>query len=365
MIHATPPLDAALREQLSALDDARDELGIQASAAGPWLGSLRRQWRASSAESSIEIEGFRVPSEETLAIASGAELPDPSDEDQMALASYARAMDHVGVMAADEGFEWVERVVLDLHFDACYFQKDKDPGVYRERGVEVTSPGGGPPAYVGPPGEEVRALMGEVVPWLDTGDLDGHLVVRAAMAHLHVVSVHPFRDGNGRVSRIVQSLVLARGGLLAPEFVSIEEYLGEHTAAYYAALQETQGGSYQPRRDAIPFVRFCVEAHLDQAHRRLRQLAEAGERWAYLQRLVEQRRWPDRLVIALEQSLFHGTDRATYASEADVSAATATGDLRRLVDAGLITPQGRGPARRYIASEQLAGEAWRGHRASG
>jgi fido (protein-threonine AMPylation protein) len=45
--------------------------------------------------------------------------------------------------------------------------------------------------------------MGETVDWLQDGDVDAHVVVRAAMAHLHVVSVHPFRDGNGRISRIV------------------------------------------------------------------------------------------------------------------------------------------------------------------
>ena len=185
------------------------------------------------------------------------------------------------------------------------------------------------------------------------------------MAHLHGVSVHPFRDGNGRVSRIVESLVLARGGLLTPEFVSIEEYLGTHTAAYYGALQATQGGSYQPQRDATPFVGFCVEAHVEQAHQRLQQLAEARDRWAYLEELIQRRGWPDRLVIALEQSLFHGTDRATYAADADVSAATATADLRRLADAGLITPQGRGPSTRYVAIENLAAEARRRHGDSG
>ncbi len=193
-----------------------------------------------------------MPSGERLAIASGAEPADPTDENRMALACYARAMDHVGVMAADEDFEWVERVVLDLHFDACYFQKDRDPGQYRRSGIEVTSPDGGLPAYVGPPADAVRPLMAEVIHWCGVGDPDAHLVVRAAMAHLHVVSVHPFRDGNGRISRIVQSLVLALSGLLAPEFVSIEEYLGEHTAAYYAALREVQDGSHQPQRDATP-----------------------------------------------------------------------------------------------------------------
>jgi hypothetical protein len=361
MIYSTPELGAPLQKDLAAFDKLCEELGVRAGRAGPWLGSLRRQWRASSAESSIEIEGFSVPSEERLAIASGAEPTDPADEDRMALAGYARAMDHVGVMAADDRFKWVERVVLDLHFDACYFQKDKDPGQYRGAGIEVTSPEGGPPAYVGPPAEAIRPLMSEVVRWLQSGDPGAHLVVRAAMAHLHVVSVHPFRDGNGRISRIVQSLVLALGCLLAPEFVTIEEYLGEHTDAYYAALRQVQAGSYQPERDATPFVRLCVKAHLVQARRRLLQLDQAAKRWNQLDRLVEERGWPDRLAIALEQSLFDGVDRAGYAAEAGVSSPTASNDLRRLLDAGLIAQRGRGPATRYIASERLADAARQRH----
>jgi Fic family protein len=354
MLYRTPPLNGALEAELAAFDALRDELGGHAGGSGRWLGTLRRQWRASSAESSIEIEGFRVPRDEILAVASGSEPADPTDQDRMALSSYVRAMDHVGVMSDDSAFQWVDRVVLDLHFDACYFQKDKEPGQYRRRGIEVTSPDGGLPAYIGPPAEEVPPLMGDVIRWLDHGDPDAHLIVRAAMAHLHIVSVHPFRDGNGRISRIVQSLVLARGGLLAPEFVSIEEYLGGNASAYYAALQAVQGGSYQPARDARPFVRLCVEAHVTQARRRLQQLADASARWAHLERLVERRDWPDRLVIALEQSLFQGTNRTGYAAEADVSAPTASSDLRRLLDAGLIRQQGKGRATRYVASEQLA-----------
>jgi hypothetical protein len=356
VIFQTPFPDRRLKAQLVAFDALREQLGDQAGLAGRWLGGLRRQWRAASAESSIEIEGFHVPEGETLAIVSGQEPADPSDEDQMALSCYARAMDHVGVMSDDPGFRWDGRVVLDLHFDACYFQRDKQPGQYRRSGVEVTSPVGGLPAYVGPPAEEVPALMGELVDWLEHGDPDAHLIVRAAMAHLHLVSIHPFRDGNGRISRILQSLVLARGGLLAPEFVSIEEYLGRSTGAYYSALQAAQGGGYRPQRDASPWVRFCVAAHVEQAQLRLEQLSAAGSRWAYLEDLVERRGWPDRLVIALEQSLFHGTDRAAYAAEADISTATANLDIRRLLDTELIVQQGRGRATRYVASDDLRGE---------
>jgi DNA-binding transcriptional ArsR family regulator len=58
-------------------------------------------------------------------------------------------------------------------------------------------------------------------------------------------------------------------------------------------------------------------------------------------------------VIALEQSLFRGTDRAAYAAEADVSAPTASSDLRRLLDAGLIVRRGRGRTTRYVASDGL------------
>jgi len=271
----------------------------------------------------------------------------------MALASYARAMDHAATMAVDPHFRWLDRVILDLHFDACGFQRERSPGLWRTGPIYVTSPSGGDPAYTGPDAGDVPELMAEVVEWLEHGDLDAHVAVQAAMAHLHVVSVHPFADGNGRISRIVQSLVLAREGLLAPEFSSIEDYLGRQTGDYYRVLQQVQGGHYQPDRDATPWVRFCITAHIQQARERLEQIATAGIRWASLEELAERRGWPDRLVIALEQSLFDGTERAAYASEADVSPATATTDLRRLVDAGLLVQHGRTRSTRYIASDQL------------
>lgn len=353
MLFETPPITKTLAVQLRELDELRNRLGDSAGVASPWLGQLRRQVRASSVESSVSIEGYQVPEGEAVGIVSGEDSPDPDDENRMAVACYARAMDHVGTMAEDPNFDWLHRVILDLHFDACYFQRDKSPGLYRTGPISVTSPGNGPPAYVGPDGGDVKPLMDEVVDWLQKGDLDQHVVVRAAMAHLHVVSVHPFRDGNGRISRIVQSLVLANEGLLAPEFGSIEEYLGQNTTAYYETLMKVQGGSYQPQRDASPWIRFCVRAHLDQARSRLQQIAEAGVRWAFLETIVEQRGWPDRLVIALEQSLFQITDRGMYGEEADVSTATASADLRRLADAGLIVQRGKGRTTRYVASNAL------------
>jgi Fic family protein len=100
-------------------------------------------------------------------------------------------------------------------------------------------------------------------------------------------------------------------------------------------------------------VRFCVAAHIQQARERLDQIAAAAKRWAALEELVESHGWPDRLVIALEHSLFDGAERKAYAAEADVSLATATTDLRRLADADLITQRGRTRSTKYVASQTL------------
>jgi Fic family protein len=318
----------------------------------PWIEALRREVRASSIEGSTSIEGFSVAPGEAVALVSGEQPVDPEDQGRMAVACYARAMDHVGAMALDPAFRWLDRVILDLHFDACSFQRSEGPGRWRTGPVGITG-SDGRLVYQAPDAGEVPGLMAEVVNWLQDGDRDAHVVVRAAMAHLHVVSVHPFRDGNGRISRIVQSLVLAQEGLMSPEFGSIEEYLGAHTAEYYAVLNKTHGPEYQPQHGASDWVAFCVEAHLAQARQRLGQVKEAAARWAELEQLVASRNWPERLVIALEQSLMGGSDRAGYAGEAEVSPATASADFRRLLDAGLVDQEGRGRSVRYRASKRL------------
>jgi Fic family protein len=351
MLFTLPKITKELGAQLDELDLLRGRLGAEAGGGGPWLGSLRRQVRASSAESSISIEGFHVPADEAERLVAGEDLPGTEDESRMALACYARAMDHVGVMASDPSFRWLDRVILDLHFDTCDFQRDKSPGLWRAGPIGVTG-GDGSLAYRGPDADAVPDLIAELVDWLQEGNLDAPAVVRAAMAHLNLVFIHPFRDGNGRISRIVQSLVLAREGLISPEFSSIEEYLGTHTPAYYAALRAL-GDHYQPELDATGWVSFCLEAHLVQARQRLAQIEQAGARWGFLERLVAGRGWSDRLVIALEQSLFHGADRSSYVTEAGISPPTASADLRRLLDAGLVVRQSLGRMTRYTASDAL------------
>lgn len=352
MIYSTPPPTKSLQAKLDELAKLGSALGQGIATPSRWMGALRREVRARSIESSTSIEGFSVTPDEALELTSGDQAPDRGEENRQAVACYARAMDHVGTMAVDPSFRWLDRVILDLHFDACSFQRDKDPGLWRTGPIGVTAADGSL-EYRGPDPESLTGLMDEVVTWLAGGDPEADVFVRAAMAHLHVTSVHPFRDGNGRISRIVQSLVLARAGFASPEFFSIEEYLGGHTQEYYAALRDVQAGSYQPDRDASAWVEFCVDAHVVQARLRLAQIERAAARWQHLERLVEERRWPDRLVIALEQSLLGRAERSRYAEEAAISPATASTDFRRLFDAGLVRQQGRGRGVSYVADSAL------------
>ena len=349
MLYKTPDL-TNYQKALAELDALRRRLGHEVSRATPWSGPLRRQARYATARSSAAIEGYHVTAKVASAIVEGRAAA--TDRDQRAVAGYALAMQHVAVLADDPSFIWCDRLLLDLHFEACSGEPERHPGLWRTGPVLVTAPGGGV-AYRAPKADRVPGLMAELTRWLSQEDLGAPVVVRAAMAHLHLVSIHPFQDGNGRLSRILQSLVLARDGVISPELGSIEVVLARDTMRYYDALREVQGGSYQPDRSTEPWIAFCLKAHLVQARERLETLERAARRWANLEQLVEGRGWPDRLTIALEQSLFDGVDRASLCAEAEVSPATASADLRRLRDAGLVSRRGRGRDTRYVASPEL------------
>lgn len=126
----------------------------------------------------------------------------------------------------------------------------------------------------------------------------------------------------------------ARDGLLAPEFSSIEEYLGANTSAYYSVLTEVAQGSWSPHRDARPWVEFCLTAHNRQATTLLRRVQEAEALWDGCEQLVAERRMPDRSVAALcdlargwrmRRSFYVKVTRT--ATGIEVSDAAATRDL--------------------------------------
>jgi Fic family protein len=118
---------------------------------------------------------------------------------------------------------------------------------------------------------------------------DVPVLVRAAMAHLNLVMIHPFSDGNGRMGRALQTMVLSREGIVDPRFSSIEEYLGRNTTEYYKILQETGQGAWHPERDTLPWIKFCLTAHYRQAETLLRRIKEMERLNDILDRELKQR----------------------------------------------------------------------------
>jgi Fic family protein len=218
--------------------------------------------------------------------------------------------------------------------------------------------------YRPPAAAELRGLVNEAAAWLEAGDLSRHPVVRAAMAHLNLVSIHPFRDGNGRVARVVQSLVLAKEGLLAPELVSIEPYLGRHTREYYSVLEEVQGPAFDPGRDASRWVEFCIDAHVFEATERRRWLEIAYARHDFVERLARDQGYAERFVVALDQALLGlPITNADYRREAKIASPTAVQDLQRLRRDSWLEQVGGGRSVRYVASRKLH-ERWSASRES-
>src|SRR5690348_10988467 len=104
MIYAVPKITGSLRKRLNELKNLRGKLEQQAGEPVRWMGSLRRQVRAASAAGSTSIEGFSVSPEEALELVDRRVAGPGEDENRQAVACYARAMDHVGTMAADPAF---------------------------------------------------------------------------------------------------------------------------------------------------------------------------------------------------------------------------------------------------------------------
>src|SRR6266536_1093680 len=121
MIHATPRLPKDVQRGLDQLDGLRRRLVTESQRPARWMGSLRRFAKAKAIESSTSIEGFALPLEDAVVLVSHEEPPASDVAAEQAIACYAQAMDHVAAMADDPEFEWSQRVILDLHFEACYF----------------------------------------------------------------------------------------------------------------------------------------------------------------------------------------------------------------------------------------------------
>jgi Fic family protein len=354
MLFSPPDLDAKEGEVLDRIEDLKRTLGYSVSSTPKrWYGLLRRITFARAVRGSNSIEGYDVTLDDAIAAAEGEEPLDARSEAWSAVVGYQLAMTYVLQLADDPHFRYSIDLIRSLHFMMLQHHLAKSPGRWRSRRIFVRDDERDEVVYEGPPPEQVPGLMDDLVTALTTPS-EGSGIIRAAMAHLNLVMIHPFADGNGRMARCLQTLVLARGGVLAPPFSSIEEYLGRNTRAYYDVLAEVGSGSWHPERDTRSWIRFCLTAHYRQAATLLIRTREIQRLWDALEEEAAKSGLPDRVLLALADAATGLRVRnATYRPIAEISDNLASRDLKSLVELGFLVPEGERRGRFYVASERL------------
>jgi Fic family protein len=354
MIFALDKLPDDYAEVVSKIDGLRAQLKYATSdSRRRWTGVLRRSTFARAIQGSNSIEGYHVTADDAAAAVDEDEPMDEKTEAWFAVVGYREAMTYILRLAEDPHFKHNQGTLNALHYMMVGFDNKANPGRWRRGAIWVKREPSGETVYEGPDIALVPDLVAELMASLNE---DNRLpsVVRAALAHLNLVMIHPFSDGNGRMSRALQSMVLARDGVLDPTFSSIEEYLGRYTADYYSVLGEVGQGSWHPERSPLPWIKFCLTAHYRQAETLLRRTNDIEHLWDSLEREIKSLKLNERLIFALADAAIGWRVRNSgYRKHVEVSDEVAGKDLRALVEHGFLIPQGEKRGRVYIASERL------------
>lgn len=356
VIYSTPELGPDEGRVIRQIENIKSRIKAATGTDGAtnrWLGPLRRDLAARHIQGSNSIEGILLSMEEAAALVADEEPLDEKTKAWLDAEGYKRAMTYVLQLAKDEDFTYSANLIKSLHFMMLEHEMDKRPGRWRKGAIFVTRDHTNEVVYEGPDVEVVPELVEELISELNT-DADTTGIVKAAMAHLNLVMIHPFKDGNGRMARCLQSLVLARSGTLSPVFLSIEEYLGLFTLDYYKILGDTALGVWNPTRDALPWVRFCLAAHFFQGSLVATRIKIVHRGWQEIEAAVLEFGLPDRCISPLiDAFLGRNLRNQPYRMEADVSDQVATNDLGRLVKYDFLEPRGERRGRYYVAGRRL------------
>lgn len=354
MLFHAPELDPRDLTVIREIDQMRVVLRQDTHAPKKWTGVLRRNLLAKAIQGSNSIEGYDVNEDDAIAAVEDEEPLEADAQTWAEILGYRSAMSYVLQLADDPHVSLDTSLLRSLHYMLLRHDVAKSPGRYRSGPIFVRDERADRIVYEGAPYESVPALVDELLAEVRSAQPDVPVYVRAAMAHLNLVMIHPFRDGNGRMARCLQTLVLSRDQVAAPVFSSIEEFLGHNTEDYYAVLAVTADGRWQPGRDTTAWVHFNLRAHHIQAQTVLARNTETAALWNGVEALVESEGLPERSVPAVFDAAYGlRLRRSSYERATGVGAKTASRDLAALVSAGLLLAEGEKRGRQYRGSQAL------------
>ena len=189
---------------------------------------------------SSQIEGTQS-SFSDLVMFESDEAPGTPIADVVEVSSYVAALDH-GLKRMRGGFPLSNRLIREIHGVLLSEGRgmEKSPGEFRTSQNWIGGSRPGNAAFVPPPPTEVAGCMGELERFLHAKEDGTPVLLRAGLAHVQFETIHPFLDGNGRVGRLLITLLLCHAGVLREPLLYLSLYFKQHRSAYYDLLDEVR-----------------------------------------------------------------------------------------------------------------------------
>ncbi|MDR2891724.1 MAG: Fic family protein [Deltaproteobacteria bacterium] len=324
----------------AAIDEFKGAWQALGALAPERLSALRRVATIESIGSSTRIEGSALSDSEVEALLSNLVIRSFTTRDEQEVAGYADTMEQI--FQSWEYIPLTENHIRQLHRDLLRYS-DKDS---RHRGNYKTAPNS--VAAFDAEGRQIGIVfetaspfetpqrMRDLVEWtqaaLETRSLHPLLVI--GVFTVVFLAIHPFQDGNGRLSRIMTALLLLRCGYAYTPYSSLESVIEQSKEGYYLALRQTQGTLRTDAPNWQPWLLFFLRA----MHQQVQRLAKKIERERLILaampelslRIVEQAREHGRVTLK-EMCLLTGAKRSNLKEH-----------FRRLVENGQLAMQGKG-----------------------
>ena len=237
------------------------------------LSSLRRVATIESIGSSTRIEGSKLSDREVGLLLSNLEIKSFATRDEQEVAGYAELMDLV--FASWQDIPFTENHIKQLHQILLrYGEKDtwhrgnykansNSVAAFDETGAQI-----GIVFQTASPFDTPR-LMTELVTWVnqerETARLHPLLII--ALCVVVFLEIHPFQDGNGRLSRVLTTLLLLQAGYAYVPYSSLESVVEQSKEAYYLALRQTQGTIRTEAPNWQPWLMFFLRSLAEQVRR--------------------------------------------------------------------------------------------------
>ena len=258
---------------IARIDEFKGAWRALGSLAPDRLSALRRVAAIESIGSSTRIEGSKLSDREVERLLSNLQIKSFATRDEQEVAGYAELMELVFSSWPDIPF--TENHIKQLHqILLCYSEKDtRHRGNYKtnsnsvaafdEKGLQI-----GIVFQTATPFDTPR-LMTELIAWVqqEREAKRLHPLLIIALCVVVFLEIHPFQDGNGRLSRALTTLLLMQAGYAYVPFSSLESVIEQNKEAYYLALRQTQGTIRTGSPDWQPWLVFFLRSLAEQVKR--------------------------------------------------------------------------------------------------